>query len=68
MYFPKIAMGPILLHREFIPQLKEEARQRMDSVNMSKGLMVFAAGLFKKVILAEFFAGPWHGDFHRWDP
>ena len=58
VYFPKIAMGPILLHREFIPQLKEEARQRMDSVNMSKGLMVFAAGLFKKVILAEFFAGP----------
>lgn len=58
VYFPKIAMGPILLHREFIPQLKEEARQRMDLMNMSKGLMVFAAGLFKKVILAEFFAGP----------
>lgn len=58
VYFPKIAMGPILLHREFIPQLWDESRRNMNPEHMSKGLMVFAVGLFKKVILAEFFASP----------
>lgn len=58
VYFPKIAMGPILLHQEFIPQLKEKARRLVNPENLSKGFMVFAVGLFKKVILAEFFAGP----------
>ena len=36
-----------------ILQLKEEARQRMDLGNMSKGPLVFAAGLLRSVILAE---------------
>jgi len=57
-YFPKIAMGPIILHEEFIPQLREKERCRPDTENLSKGLMMLAVGLFKKVVLAEFFAGP----------
>ena len=58
VYFPKISMGPILLHGEFIPQLKDPSRLKADSRNMAQGLMILAVGLFKKVILAEFFAGP----------
>lgn len=58
VYFPKIAMGPILLHGEFIPQLKDPSRLKADYRNMAQGLMILAVGLFKKVILAEFFAGP----------
>lgn len=58
VYFPKIAMGPILLHGEFIPQLKEESRHRAHGKKLAEGLMILAVGLFKKVILAEFFAGP----------
>lgn len=58
VYFPKIAMGPILLHGEFMPQLKAPSRLKADSRNMAEGLMILAVGLFKKVILAEFFAGP----------
>lgn len=58
VYFPKIAMGPILLHGEFIPQLQEESRHRASAENLSRGIMVLAVGLFKKVILAEFFASP----------
>ena len=58
VYFPKIAMGPILLHGEFMPQLKDPSRLKADSRNMAEGLMILAVGLFKKVILAEFFAGP----------
>ena len=58
VYFPKIAMGPILLHGEFIPQLREPRRRKADSGHLAEGLMILAVGLFKKVILAEFFAGP----------
>ncbi|MCC8024014.1 MAG: MBOAT family protein [Clostridium sp.] len=58
VYFPKIAMGPILLHGEFIPQLGESSRHIPRGENLAKGLMVLSAGLFKKVILAEFFAAP----------
>lgn len=58
VYFPKIAMGPILLHGEFIPQLRDPSRLKADARNMAQGLMILAVGLFKKVILAEFFAGP----------
>lgn len=57
VYFPKIAMGPILLHGEFIPQLKDPSRLKADSRNMAEGLMILAVGLFKKVILAEFLRG-----------
>lgn len=54
VYFPKIAMGPILLHGEFIPQLREPCRRKADSGHLAEGLMILAVGLFKKVILAEF--------------
>ena len=57
VYFPKISMGPILLHGEFIPLLQEEKRRRPDPEYMAQGLMMLAVGLFKKVILAEFFGG-----------
>lgn len=50
--------GPILLHGEFIPQLGESSRHIPRGENLAKGLMVLSAGLFKKVILAEFFAAP----------
>ena len=58
VYFPKIAMGPILLHGELIPQLRDPSRIKADPEKISEGLMILAVGLFKKVILAEFFAGP----------
>ncbi len=57
VYFPKISMGPILLHGEFLPLLREEKRHRPDAAYMAQGLRMLAAGLFKKVILAEFFGG-----------
>lgn len=58
VYFPKIAMGPIILHWEFMPQLQDESRLRPDSEKLARGLMLLAAGLFKKVILAECFGAP----------
>ena len=56
VYFPKITMGPILLHGEFIPQLKDETKEKLNAKNLSTGLMMLSVGLFKKVILAELFS------------
>lgn len=56
VYFPKITMGPILLHGEFIPQLQDETKDKLNAKNLSAGLMMLSAGLFKKVILAELFS------------
>ncbi len=49
-FFPQLIAGPIVHHREMMPQFK----QRDTSVeNIAKGLAIFTIGLFKKVVLAD---------------
>lgn len=55
-FFPQLIAGPIVLHNEVIPQLRDTARRRLCADNLSRGLYIFALGLFKKVILADTFA------------
>ena len=52
-FFPQLVAGPIVLHNELIPQLREEKNHRPDSYNLSRGLYMLAGGLFKKVIIAD---------------
>ncbi len=52
-FFPQLVAGPIVLHDELIPQLREEERHRPDAEYLARGLYLFAAGLFKKVIVAD---------------
>lgn len=52
-FFPKITMGPIVLHSEIIPQLRDESKKRVNYNNLSCGLYAFALGLSKKVLLAD---------------
>lgn len=52
-FFPKITMGPIVLHSEVIPQLRERSKKVLDYSNLSQGLYLFAQGLGKKVLLAD---------------
>jgi D-alanyl-lipoteichoic acid acyltransferase DltB (MBOAT superfamily) len=52
-YFPQLIAGPIVLHKEMIPQFREEKRRKIDYHNMSHGLYIFAIGLFKKVLIAD---------------
>ncbi len=52
-YFPHLIAGPILHHKEMIPQFRDPANYRFDSANFSRGLTYFALGLFKKVALAD---------------
>jgi D-alanyl-lipoteichoic acid acyltransferase DltB (MBOAT superfamily) len=52
-YFPHLIAGPVLHHKEMMPQfaLKKTCRPHWET--LSVGMTVFAFGLFKKVVLAD---------------
>ena len=52
-FFPQLIAGPIVLHEELIPQLKDPAKRRPDAGNISRGLYGFSMGLAKKVLIAD---------------
>lgn len=54
-FFPQLIAGPIVLHSEMIPQLKNPKNRHIIPENFSKGMYIFALGLFKKVIIADTF-------------
>ncbi len=53
-FFPYVISGPIAFHDEIIPQLREPKTASWEHVSM--GLTAFAAGLFKKILIADTFA------------
>ena len=52
-YFPHLIAGPILHHREMMPQFAAADATGCDCANLAVGLTIFAIGLFKKVVLAD---------------
>uniref|UniRef100_A0ABX1PFI2 Probable alginate O-acetylase AlgI n=2 Tax=Aromatoleum anaerobium TaxID=182180 RepID=A0ABX1PFI2_9RHOO len=52
-YFPHLIAGPVLHHKEMMPQFSLDRTYRLQWDNLSIGLTVFAIGLFKKVVLAD---------------
>ena len=65
--FPHLIAGPIINHREMIPQFVADATFRVNWANMAHGLTLFTLGLFKKVVIADKLA-PWVNDiFARTD-
>lgn len=54
-YFPKVIQGPITYHDEVIPQLNNLEKRKIDFNNLSAGLMTFAIGMAKKVLIADNF-------------
>lgn len=54
-FFPQLIAGPIVLHSEMIPQFRDLKKRRFIPENFSKGMYIFAIGLFKKVIIADTF-------------
>ena len=52
-YFPHLIAGPVLHHKEMMPQFAEAKTYRFNYANLSVGLSIFFIGLFKKVILAD---------------
>ncbi len=52
-YFPHLIAGPVLHHREMMPQFAHASTYRFSHENMAVGLTIFFIGLFKKVVLAD---------------
>ena len=52
-YFPHLIAGPVLHHKEMMPQFALPVTYRPNLENFSVGLTLFTIGLFKKVILAD---------------
>lgn len=55
-FFPQLIAGPIVHHREMMPQFKSLRNKFIDLNNIAAGMFIFSIGLFKKVILADTFA------------
>lgn len=51
-FFPHLIAGPLVHHAEMIPQFKRGTTSR-SSVLAARGFAIFAAGLFKKVVIAD---------------
>lgn len=52
-FFPQLIAGPIVSHKEMLPQFFTSQARRFDYSNLAIGLTIFAMGLFKKVVLAD---------------
>jgi alginate O-acetyltransferase complex protein AlgI len=55
-YFPHLIAGPILHHKQLMPQFGQAATYKINVDNVNIGLAIFIIGLFKKVVLADHFA------------
>ena len=55
-YFPHLLAGPILHHKEMMPQFASVKNYVKNYRNIALGLFIFSIGLFKKVVIADNFA------------
>ena len=51
--FPHLIAGPILYHRDMIPQFSQAERYKINYKNLTYGILWFTIGLFKKVVIAD---------------
>lgn len=52
-YFPHLIAGPVLHHKQMMPQFQNRAIYRPQEACIATGLTVFVIGLAKKVLLAD---------------
>jgi alginate O-acetyltransferase complex protein AlgI len=55
-FYPHLLAGPIIHHKEMMPQFDRLRNKILNYENLSLGLFLFSLGLFKKVIIADRFA------------
>ena len=55
-FFPHLIAGPIIHHKEMMPQFKAARSKVLNYKNISTGLFILSIGLFKKVVIADTFA------------
>ena len=56
LYFPKLVMGPLIEPNDFITQLNDRGKKKINWDNLVSGTKLFSFGLFKKMLLADTFA------------
>jgi len=52
-FFPQLIAGPIVHHKEMMPQFSKLKNKIPQYGNIAKGLFIFSIGLFKKVVIAD---------------
>lgn len=62
-YFPHLIAGPVLHHKQMMPQFGREETYRINWENIAIGLSIFILGLAKKVIIADSLAPIANGVF-----
>jgi alginate O-acetyltransferase complex protein AlgI len=55
-YFPHLIAGPVLHHKQMMPQFGSVSTYRINLDNVAIGLALFSIGLAKKVLLADNFS------------
>jgi len=55
-FFPQLIAGPIVHHKEMMPQFADIRTKVINYKNISLGLFIFSIGLFKKVVIADSFS------------
>jgi len=55
-FFPQLIAGPIVHHKEMMPQFAKVKNKVINYHNIAMGLFIFSMGLFKKVVIADTFA------------
>jgi len=52
-FFPQLIAGPIVHHKEMMPQFANIRNKIKNYNNIAMGIFIFSIGLFKKVIIAD---------------
>lgn len=52
-FFPQLIAGPIVHHKDMLPQFMRESALAPNMQNIAVGVTIFLIGLFKKVVLAD---------------
>lgn len=52
-FFPQLIAGPIVHHKEMMPQFARSSAYNIKISNLTIGLVIFFLGLFKKVVIAD---------------
>ncbi|HEX5006788.1 MAG TPA: MBOAT family protein, partial [Hyphomonadaceae bacterium] len=60
-FFPHLIAGPVLHHKEMMPQFANPETYRFNWLKITLGALLFAIGLWKKVVFADTVA-PWAND------
>ena len=54
-FFPQLIAGPIVHHKEMMPQFAKRRNKIINYKNIAMGIFIFSIGLFKKVVIADTF-------------